>query len=155
LTEVFRQAAKSRIVVNAHRINQGQMPEVPKSGDDADFYVVEIDNPEEGVAKLIEIVTKRIPRRFGLDPVKDIQVLCPMNRGVLGARNLNVELQRILNPNPAATVEHFGWKFSPGDRVMETQNDYDREVFNGDLGSVVRIDEDDASLAYWWKRTVL
>jgi exodeoxyribonuclease V alpha subunit len=146
LTEVFRQAAESRIVVNAHRINQGQMPEVPRSGDDADFYVVEIDEPEEGVGKLIEIVTKRIPRRVGLDPIKDIQVLCPMNRGVLGARNLNVELQRILNPNPAATVERFGWKFSPGDRVMETQNDYDREVFNGDLGSVVRIDEDDASL---------
>jgi exodeoxyribonuclease V alpha subunit len=146
LTEVFRQAAESRIVVNAHRINQGQMPEVAKSGEEADFYVVEINEPEEGVGKLIEIVTKRIPRRFGLDPVKDIQVLCPMNRGVLGARNLNVELQRILNPNPAATVERFGWKFSPGDRVMETQNDYDREVFNGDLGSVVRIDEHDASL---------
>ena len=146
LTEVFRQAAESKIIVNAHRINQGQMPEVPKPGDDADFYVVEIDEPEEGVGKLMEIVTKRIPRRFGLDPIKDIQVLCPMNRGVLGARNLNVELQQILNPNPAATVERFGWKFSPGDRVMETQNDYDRDVFNGDLGSVVRIDEEDGSL---------
>src|SRR4051794_39521227 len=69
-----------------------------------------------------------------------------MQRGVLGARNLNHELQRVLNPNPAATVERFGWRFSPGDRVMETQNDYDREVFNGDLGSVARIDEDEGAV---------
>ena len=87
------------------------------------------------MAKLIEMVRERIPRRFGLDPLKDIQVLCPMNRGVLGARNLNHELQRVLNPNPSGFVERFGWRFSPGDRVMETQNDYDREVFNGDLGN--------------------
>ena len=100
LTEVFRQAAESRIVVNAHRINSGQMPEPTKKGEVSDFYFVEIAEPEEGVAKLIEMVRQRIPRRFGLDPLKDIQVLCPMNRGVLGARNLNHELQRILNPNP-------------------------------------------------------
>ena len=143
LTEVFRQAAESRIVVNAHRINSGQMPEPTKKGEESDFYFVEIAEPEEGVAKLIEMVRNRIPRRFGLDPLKDIQVLCPMNRGVLGARNLNHELQRILNPNPPAFVERFGWRFSPGDRVMETQNDYDREVFNGDLGMVDRIDEEE------------
>src|SRR4051794_20907633 len=146
LTEVFRQAAESRIVVNAHRINQGQMPEPPQAGHESDFYMVEIAEPEEGVSKLIEIVTKRIPRRFGLDPIKDVQVLCPMQRGVLGARNLNHELQRVLNPNPPATVERFGWRFSPGDRVMETQNDYDRAVFNGDLGTVARIDEDEGAV---------
>jgi exodeoxyribonuclease V alpha subunit len=142
LTEVFRQAAESRIVVNAHRINTGQMPEPTPKGEECDFYFVEISDPEEGVSKLIEMVRERIPRRFGLDPLKDIQVLCPMNRGVLGARNLNHELQRVLNPNPPACVE----RFSPGDRVMETQNDYDREVFNGDLGTVSRIDEDDSAL---------
>jgi exodeoxyribonuclease V alpha subunit len=146
LTEVFRQAAESRIVVNAHRINNGQMPEPPRSGADSDFYLVEIRDPEEGVAKLIEIVRERIPRRFGLDPTRDVQVLCPMNRGVLGARNLNHELQRVLNPNPPATVERFGWRFSPGDRVMETQNDYDRDVFNGDLGTVTRIDDDEGAV---------
>ena len=81
LTEVFRQAAESRIVVNAHRINHGQMPEPPKAGETSDFYIIEIAEPEEGVAKLIEVVTNRIPRRFGLDPTKDVQVLCPMNRG--------------------------------------------------------------------------
>jgi exodeoxyribonuclease V alpha subunit len=146
LTEVFRQAAESRIVVNAHRINHGQMPEPTVKGDESDFYFVEIGEPEEGVAKLIEMVRNRIPKRFGLDPLKDIQVLCPMNRGLLGARNLNHELQRVLNPNPPASIERFGWKFSPGDRVMETQNDYDREVFNGDLGTVDRIDEDEGAL---------
>ncbi len=146
LTEVFRQAAQSRIIVNAHRINHGQMPEWPRSGEDADFYMVEIAEPEEGVAKLIEIVTRRIPRRFGLDPLQDVQVLCPMQRGVLGARNLNHELQRVLNPNPPAVVERFGWRFAPGDRVMETQNDYDRDLFNGDLGTVTRIDDDEGAL---------
>ena len=100
LTEVFRQAAESRIVVNAHRINHGQMPEAPRSAAATDFYIVEVGDPEDGLAKLIEVVSTRIPRRFGLDPAKDVQVLCPMNRGVLGARNLNHELQRVLNPNP-------------------------------------------------------
>ena len=114
LTEVFRQAAESQIVVNAHRINHGLMPEAPRSGAITDFYIVEIRDPEEGLAKLIEVVSSRIPRRFGLDPAKDVQVLCPMNRGVLGARNLNHELQKVLNPNPPAAVERFGWRFSPG-----------------------------------------
>jgi exodeoxyribonuclease V alpha subunit len=146
LTEVFRQAAESRIVVNAHRINRGQMPEVPKPGETSDFFFVEIGDPEEGVPKIIQMIKERMPRRFGLDPMKDIQVLCPMNRGVLGARNLNIQLQEVLNPNPPAKVERFGWRFSPGDRVMETQNDYDREVFNGDLGRVVRIDDEEGAL---------
>jgi exodeoxyribonuclease V alpha subunit len=146
LTEVFRQAAESRIVVNAHRINHGQMPEPTLRGEASDFYFVEIREPEEGVRKLIEMVNQRIPRRFELDPLRDIQVLTPMNRGVLGARNLNHELQRVLNPNPPGFVERFGWRFSPGDRVMETQNDYDREVFNGDLGTVDRIDEEEGAL---------
>ena len=148
LTEVFRQAAESRIVVNAHRINQGQMPEPPKAGEESDFYFVEIADPEEGVPKIIEMITERMPRRFGLDPMKDIQVLCPMNRGVLGARNLNHRTPASAEPEPPATVERFGWRFSPGDRVMETQNDYDREVFNGDLGTVVRIDDEEGRI--WW-----
>jgi exodeoxyribonuclease V alpha subunit len=146
LTEVFRQAAESRIVVNAHRINKGQMPEPQKAGEESDFYFVEIADPEEGVPKIIQMIKERMPRRFGLDPMKDVQVLCPMNRGVLGARNLNIQLQEVLNPNPSSKVERFGWRFSPGDRVMETQNDYDREVFNGDLGTVVRIDEEEGAL---------
>nr|WP_276592681.1 MULTISPECIES: ATP-dependent RecD-like DNA helicase [unclassified Methylobacterium] len=146
LTEVFRQAAESRIVMNAHRINAGKMPEPAARGADSDFHLIEIDEPEPAVATLIEVVTKRIPARFGLDPVREVQVLTPMQRGVLGARNLNHELQAVLNPNPPVSVERFGWRFSPGDRVMESQNDYDREVFNGDLGTVARIDQDEGAV---------
>jgi len=146
LTEVFRQAAASRIIVNAHRINRGEMPEVPKAGDNSDFFMVEIATPEEGVPKIVEMIRDRIPRRFGLDPLKNVQVLCPMIRGDLGARNLNLELQAVLNPNPPTSVERFGWKFAPGDRIMETVNDYDRDVFNGDLGTVARIDEEEGAL---------
>jgi exodeoxyribonuclease V alpha subunit len=146
LTEVFRQAAESRIVVNAHRINNGQMPEQSEPGATSDFYIVEISEPEEGLTKLIEVVTNRIPRRFGLNALNDVQVLCPMIRGVLGARNLNHELQRVMNPSPPATVERFGWRFAPGDRVMETQNDYNRDVFNGDLGTIARIDDEEGAV---------
>lgn len=146
LTEVFRQAAESRIVVSAHRINAGKMPEPAPRGGESDFHLIEIDEPEVCVAKLIEVVTKRIPARFGLDPVREVQVLTPMQRGVLGARNLNHELQAVLNPDPPTSIERFGWRFSPGDRVMESQNDYDREVFNGDLGTVARIDEDEGAV---------
>jgi exodeoxyribonuclease V alpha subunit len=155
LTEVFRQAAASRIVVNAHRINRGLMPEArppgPESGPPgpdaaADFYWIAVDDPEIGLDRLIEVVTRRIPARFGLDPLRDIQVLTPMLRGVLGSRNLNHALQQVLNPPPETAVERFGWRFAPGDRVMETQNDYDRDVFNGDLGRVVRLEAEDQAV---------
>lgn len=146
LTEIFRQAAESRIVVNAHSINTGRMPLAAPKGEPSDFYLVEIENAEEGVDRLVELVTERIPRRFGLDPARDIQVLTPMIRGSLGSRNLNHALQRVLNPSPPAQVERFGWRFAPGDRVMETRNDYDRDVFNGDLGTVSAIDAEEEAL---------
>src|SRR6202045_1110284 len=97
LTEVFRQAAQSRIVVNAHRINRGQMPELNNQSKDSDFYLVEADEPDDAAHKIIEIVRSRIPARFGLDPIREVQVLCPMNRGRLGARALNLDLQAALN----------------------------------------------------------
>lgn len=146
LTEVFRQAAESRIVVNAHRINQGSVPLNAAPGEPTDFHLIEIEDAEAGLDRLIDVVARRIPRRFGLDPLRDIQVLTPMLRGSLGSRNLNHELQRVLNPNPSAQVERFGWRFAPGDRVMETRNDYDREVFNGDLGQVTGIDQEEGTL---------
>ena len=146
LTEVFRQAAESRIIVNAHRINRGEMPEWPKRGQDSDFWFVDADDPEKGAAKVVEIVRDRIPHRFGLDPVRDVQVLCPMQRGALGARALNGDLQNALNPNMAEKIERFGSSFAPGDKVMQTENDYDREVFNGDLGRVKRIDQTEGIL---------
>jgi exodeoxyribonuclease V alpha subunit len=112
----------------------------------SDFYFVEADDPEDGAAKVVQIVRDRIPKRFGLDPVRDIQVLCPMQRGALGARALNVNLQNALNPNMGEKIERFGSVFAPGDKVMQTENDYDREVFNGDLGRVLRIDQTDGVL---------
>ncbi len=142
LTEVFRQAASSQIVVNAHRINRGLLPELATPENTSDFYVIEVDDPEFGLTRLVEVVARRIPARFGLDPIRDVQVLTPMLRGTLGSRNLNHALQAVLNPSPSEQVERFGWRFAPGDRVMETQNDYVRDVFNGDLGHVARIDAD-------------
>lgn len=146
LTEVFRQAASSRIITNAHRINKGEMPEWPKRDEVSDFFLVECRDPEDGAAKVVEILAKRIPRRFQLDPIRDVQVLSPIQRGALGARALNADLQRALNPAPAARIEEFGSLFQPGDKVMQTENDYDKEVFNGDLGIVDRIDEAEGTL---------
>jgi exodeoxyribonuclease V alpha subunit len=139
LTEVFRQAAQSRVIVNAHRINRGQMPELD-AVEGSDFFFVNAAEPEEGVRRLLTVVCERIPARFGLDPILDVQVLCPMNRGGLGARSLNLELQQALNPPGELRVERFGWTFCPGDKVMQVSYDYDRDVFNGDLGVITGLD---------------
>jgi exodeoxyribonuclease V alpha subunit len=146
LTEVFRQAAASRIIVNAHRINQGVIPDLRKPDTESDFYFVEAEDPETAVGRIIELVKTRIPRRFGLDPIRDIQVLCPMNRGGVGARSLNIELQAALNPAGERKVERFGWTFAPGDKVMQIENDYDKEVYNGDIGYVADVEPDDGEL---------
>jgi exodeoxyribonuclease V alpha subunit len=111
------------------------------------FYFVDAADPEDGVRKLLSVVHERIAQSFGLDPVRDIQVLCPMNRGGLGARSLNVELQKVLNPPGDIRVERFGWTFCPGDKVMQVENNYDKEVYNGDLGIIARIDPGEAELA--------
>ncbi len=145
LTEVFRQATESQIIVNAHRINRGQMP-VLEAKEGSDFFFVDAADPEEGVRKLLAVVAERIPGRFGLDPVRDVQVLCPMNRGGLGARSLNIALQAALNPPGELRVERFGWTFCPGDKVMQVANDYERDVFNGDLGVITGLDLDEAEL---------
>jgi exodeoxyribonuclease V alpha subunit len=135
LTEIFRQAAQSRIITTAHRINRGAMPDLtPEEG--SDFYFVEANEPEDAVRKLLTIVSDRLPKRFGLNPISDVQVLCPMNRGGLGARSLNLEIQKILNPPGDQKIERFGWSFGPGDKIMQVENNYEREVFNGDLGIV-------------------
>jgi exodeoxyribonuclease V alpha subunit len=146
LTEVFRQAAESQIIVNAHRINQGVIPDLRKPDVESDFYFVEADDPEAAVPRIIELVKTRIPRRFGLDSVRDVQVLCPMNRGGVGARSLNIELQAALNPAGDRKVERFGWTFAPGDKVMQIENDYDKEVYNGDIGYVEDVEPDDGEL---------
>jgi exodeoxyribonuclease V alpha subunit len=141
LTEVFRQAAESRIIVNAHRINQGLMPDLA-SVESGDFFFVDATDPDEGVRKLLAIVRERIPKRFGLDQIRDIQVLGPMNRGGLGR-----ELQNAFNPPGEIRIERFGWTFCPGDKVMQVENDYDKEVYNGDLGIVSGIDMEESELS--------
>ena len=140
LTEIFRQAAQSRIITSAHRINRGSLPDLSKPEGDSDFYFVPADDPDIAAARIIELVRTRIPQRFGLDPIRDIQVLCPMNRGGIGARSLNLELQSALNPAGDRKVERFGWTFASGDKVMQIENDYDKEVYNGDIGYVAEVD---------------
>jgi exodeoxyribonuclease V alpha subunit len=146
LTAVFRQAAQSRIIVSAHRINQGLMPDLGKPEEGSDFYFVQADEPETAVTRIVELVKTRIPRRFRLDSIRDIQVLCPMNRGGVGARSLNIALQAALNPAGERKVERFGWTFAPGDKVMQIENDYDKEVFNGDIGYIDDVDPDEGEL---------
>jgi exodeoxyribonuclease V alpha subunit len=146
LTEVFRQAAQSRIITSAHRINQGLMPDLSPPETESDFYFVQADEPDTAVARIIELVKARIPKRFNFDPIRDIQVLCPMNRGGVGARSLDIELQAALNPAGENKVERFGWAFAPGDKVMQIENDYDKEVYNGDIGMIDGVDNNAGEL---------
>ncbi len=146
LTEIFRQAATSRIIVNAHRINKGEMPLKAEGTELSDFYFIPAESPEEIYAKLLQVITERIPKRFGLHPVRDVQVLTPMNRGGLGARSLNAELQKVLNPTGEPKVTRFGTTFAPGDKVIQLVNNYDKEVFNGDIGQVTTVEIEEALL---------
>ncbi len=150
LTEIFRQAAESRIVTNAHAINQGEYPRgAQRDEPNADFFVIEREEAAEVAATVEELVMNRIPRGFGLDPHRDIQVLAPMNRGACGTRELNRRLQAVLNPPREGgrdEVERFGWTFRTGDRVIQTQNDYDKEVFNGDIGRITRVSAEDREI---------
>ncbi|EIC23313.1 helicase, putative, RecD/TraA family [Thiorhodovibrio frisius] len=143
LREIFRQGQSSRIVLNAHWVNAGQLPEVPEpQPPDGDFFLIRCEKPPQIGERLLRTVTERIPQRFGLDPLQDIQVLTPMNRGDLGTRALNASLQRALNGAAEPRVERFGWVFAPGDKVIQTVNNYDKEVFNGDIGRILSIDTD-------------
>ncbi len=141
LTEVFRQAAQSRIVSSAHQVNQGQMPDLAKPDAESDFYFARCRSPQTAPDLVLELVRNRIPKRFGFDPVRDIQVLCPMNRGPAGTHALNAELQKVLNPVTGPRITRSGWTFSRGDKVMQIVNDYENDVFNGDVGFVIDADE--------------
>ncbi len=141
LTEIFRQAGESRIVVNAHRIDAGEFPLLEGGRDD--FFWVRREEPEAILAMVKRLVASDIPRRFHLDPVADVQVLTPMRRGLLGADSLNQELQGLLNPGGARGPRGL----RVGDKVMQVENDYGRDVFNGDLGRIAALDEDEGSLA--------
>ena len=146
LHEVFRQAAQSRIVMNAHMVNDGIMPDLDAPGSASDFYFVPAEDPAIAVDRIVKIVCHRIPARFGADPIRDIQILCPMNRGAVGAVSLNTELQRALNPARTNVIEKFGRSFAPGDKVMQIENDYDREVYNGDIGHVDHVSQEEGTV---------
>lgn len=147
LTEIFRQAANSQIIVNAHRINQGQFPlqnSAPSTL--SDFYFIQAETSEEIQEKLLHVVTEKIPKRFHFDPKCDIQVLTPMNRGGLGSRALNSILQAKLNPNSEPKINRFGTTFAPGDKVIQNVNNYDKDVFNGDIGIITNIDLEESEV---------
>jgi exodeoxyribonuclease V alpha subunit len=145
LTTVFRQARTSRIVLAAHAINRGEAPEELAAGEESDFFVVP-SKDAASTARIVEkLVTERIPRKFGLDPVRDVQVLTPMNKGPLGALALNTELQRLLNPGQGGLVRRSR-TYRVGDKVMQVKNNYDAQVYNGDVGLVARLLDDDAGL---------
>ncbi len=144
LTEIFRQAQRSLIVVNAHRVNQGEFPSLTKSGE-RDFYFIDREEPEKALETIKHLCRERIPQGFGFHAVDDIQVLSPMHRGLLGVSNLNRELQALLNPR-GETLHRGGTLFRAGDKVMQITNNYKREVFNGDIGRIVSIDHVDRHL---------
>ncbi|MEM8963480.1 MAG: ATP-dependent RecD-like DNA helicase [Acidobacteriota bacterium] len=140
LTEIFRQAQSSLIVTNAHRIQAGALPESARD-ETGDFFFIARDEPDATLRTLQHLVAERIPKRLGFDPLKDVQVLSPMQRGVLGVANVNAELQALLNPEGDA-ITRAGRLLRVGDRVMQTRNNYDLEVFNGDIGRITQIDDD-------------
>lgn len=148
LTEIFRQAGASHIVQAAHEIRHGRVPADP-AGQGADFAFLHREDPAEIAELVLRLVRKEIPGRLGLDPLRDIQVLAPMHRGSLGIRELNAALQAALNPPraDAAEVARFGCTFRVRDKVLQTRNDYDKEVFNGDIGRIVEIDAADRRVA--------
>lgn len=140
LIEIFRQAQASSIIVNAHKINQGLIPNLNSPLDKLDdFYFIEQEDPEKVLEVIIGLVKDRIPKRFGFNPINEIQVLTPMHRGIVGASNLNIELQKALNPGEEGLIRG-GRCYKVNDKVMQISNNYDKEVFNGDIGRIASID---------------
>ncbi|MBW1852751.1 MAG: Flp pilus assembly complex ATPase component TadA, partial [Deltaproteobacteria bacterium] len=148
LNVIFRQAKESSIIVNAHKINNGEIPYLKPSRQLDDFYFIEQDDPEEVLKIILELAKERIPKKFGFDPVDDIQVLSPMHKGTVGAENLNAELQKALNPSGQG-VMRGNRNYLVNDKVMQIKNNYDKEVFNGDIGRITGYtDLDEIVLAY-------
>ena len=149
LDKIFRQAMESLIVVNAHRVNSGDMPVTDKGesgGAPQDFYFFQVEEPELALEKIIGLCKEKIPGKFGFNPLDDIQVLTPMHRGVIGAANLNAELQKHLNPSKDELVRG-NMSLKVGDKVMQIRNNYQKDVFNGDIGRVRKIDREEQEVA--------
>jgi exodeoxyribonuclease V alpha subunit len=148
LTQIFRQASQSQIIVNAHKINEGIVPLADAAGADEtgqDFFFIEREEPEHVRDTIIELVLNRIPKGFGLDPLNEIQVLTPMHKGVVGTTHLNQKLQEALNPGEGG-VARGEFFYRVGDKVMQIRNNYDKEVFNGDIGRITALSAEDREL---------
>jgi exodeoxyribonuclease V alpha subunit len=142
LEKIFRQARRSLIITNAHRINKGEFPFLrTDKGARQDFFFIEKKEPQEALEAIKKLVQQRIPERFHLNPIEDVQVICPMYKGILGATNLNRELQDLLNPGPTSLVRG-SLSLRIGDKVMQLKNNYDKDVYNGDIGIVVGVDNE-------------
>jgi exodeoxyribonuclease V alpha subunit len=144
LTEIFRQAQESMIVVNAHKVNQGELPvlkEIDKP-EKTDFQFIQEEDPEKILQNILDLCSETIPRQFGFHPLREIQVLAPMHKGIIGVANLNIELQKRLNPGQSG-ITRGAWNFRIGDKVMQIVNNYDKDVFNGDIGWITKIDPEE------------
>lgn len=146
LNQIFRQSATSDIITNAHNVNKGILPNLSSHKENSDFYFIEAEPGDDIINKIITITRERIPKKFNLDPVRDIQLLCPMQRGGSGARSLNTELQKALNPNYQEGITKFGQVFAIGDKVMQMENNYDKDTYNGDIGIISAIDKDEQEI---------
>lgn len=145
LNKIFRQAEGSRIITNAHRINQGLMPEV-HSQHGSDFFFIHAEKPEDVLSEIVNLVSQRLPRKYGFDPFAEIQVLAPMKKGIVGTFSLNEALQQALNSKAVNPVLYSGMKYFVGDKVMQIRNNYTKNVFNGDIGRIVEIDSTEQTL---------
>ncbi len=154
LDMIFRQEKQGLIVHNAHLVNRGEQLEIPNSEELLDFYFVEADEPDDVLARVMELATRRIPERFGFNPMTEIQILTPMRKNQLGADNLNVLLQQALNPS-GTSIMRFGKPYRVGDRVMQIRNNYDKEVFNGDIGIIRKIDTVDQTVGIEYDRRII
>ena len=148
LKEIFRQAGDSRIISGAHSINRGEIPDIIEAPKDSDFVFIEREDPEECAATLVSMVRDRLPKHLGVDPIEGIQILSPMHRGSLGIKELNLRLQAALNPKSEYRDEYqaYGNLFRVGDKVIQTSNNYDKEVFNGDIGRIRSMDREEKQL---------
>ena len=152
LTEIFRQARESSIVMNAHRVNRGEMPDT-KNRNEADFFFINEPDPSAGADRIAELCTERLPRKYGLDPFNDIQVIAPMYRGEIGVDQLNQKLQQVLNPS-GSSLKRGDRELREGDKVLQTRNNYGKMTFNGDIGRIEQIDPDAQTLDVSFQETV-
>ncbi|MDA0967519.1 MAG: ATP-dependent RecD-like DNA helicase [Proteobacteria bacterium] len=145
LNQIFRQAKTSDIITNAHKINKGILPDFTNTKKDTDFYFIQSE-PENVMSKVITVIKDRIPKRFKFNPISDVQVLCPMRRGSNGSQSINIELQKVLNPDCENGIEKYGQRFAIGDKVMQIVNDYDKDVYNGDIGYIKSHDAEESQM---------